>query len=53
MSGMVEKLYLAKPRGFCAGVVMAIETVEKFARELRESDHGTAVRTHDCSHSGG
>ena len=27
----VEKLYLAKPRGFCAGVVMAIEAVEKAA----------------------
>ena len=29
---MVEQLYLAKPRGFCAGVVMAIGAVEKAAR---------------------
>lgn len=28
---MIEQLYLAKPRGFCAGVVMAIEAVEKAA----------------------
>ena len=27
----IQKLYLAKPRGFCAGVVMAIEAVEKAA----------------------
>jgi 4-hydroxy-3-methylbut-2-en-1-yl diphosphate reductase len=32
-SAMVETLYLAKPRGFCAGVVMAIEAVEAAARE--------------------
>ncbi|MEW6422876.1 MAG: 4-hydroxy-3-methylbut-2-enyl diphosphate reductase, partial [Deinococcota bacterium] len=29
---MVERIYLAKPRGFCAGVVMAIQAVEKAAR---------------------
>lgn len=29
---MVERLYLAKPRGFCAGVVMAIGAVERAAR---------------------
>ncbi|GGM00230.1 4-hydroxy-3-methylbut-2-enyl diphosphate reductase [Deinococcus aerophilus] len=29
---MVERLHLAKPRGFCAGVVMAIGAVEKAAR---------------------
>lgn len=28
---MVEHIYLAKPRGFCAGVVMAIQAVEKAA----------------------
>ncbi|ADV68187.1 4-hydroxy-3-methylbut-2-enyl diphosphate reductase [Deinococcus maricopensis] len=28
---MIEKVYLAKPRGFCAGVVMAIQAVEKAA----------------------
>ncbi|PYE56621.1 4-hydroxy-3-methylbut-2-enyl diphosphate reductase [Deinococcus yavapaiensis] len=29
---MVERIHLAKPRGFCAGVVMAISAVEKAAR---------------------
>ncbi len=29
---MVERLYLAKPRGFCAGVVMAIDAVRTAAR---------------------
>ncbi len=29
---MVERIYLAKPRGFCAGVVMAIGAVERAAR---------------------
>ncbi|MDZ7705387.1 MAG: 4-hydroxy-3-methylbut-2-enyl diphosphate reductase [Trueperaceae bacterium] len=32
---MIETLYLAKPRGFCAGVVMAIEAVEDAARDFR------------------
>ena len=34
MTTMIERIYLAKPRGFCAGVVMAIQAVEKAA--LRE-----------------
>ena len=29
---MVERIHLAKPRGFCAGVVMAIGAVERAAR---------------------
>ena len=29
---MIERVVLAKPRGFCAGVVMAIGAVEKDAR---------------------
>ena len=29
---MIERVILAKPRGFCAGVVMAIEAVERAAR---------------------
>jgi 4-hydroxy-3-methylbut-2-enyl diphosphate reductase len=29
---MVERIYLAKPRGFCAGVVMAIGAVERAAQ---------------------
>ncbi|GGK32914.1 4-hydroxy-3-methylbut-2-enyl diphosphate reductase [Deinococcus malanensis] len=32
LSGMIERIHLAKPRGFCAGVVMAIQAVEKAAR---------------------
>ena len=30
---MIEKVYLAKPRGFCAGVVMAISAVERAAAQ--------------------
>ncbi|AFD25695.1 4-hydroxy-3-methylbut-2-enyl diphosphate reductase [Deinococcus gobiensis] len=30
---MIEKVYLAKPRGFCAGVVMAIQAVERAAAQ--------------------
>jgi len=30
---MIERIHLAKPRGFCAGVVMAIGAVEKAARQ--------------------
>ncbi|GHF28153.1 4-hydroxy-3-methylbut-2-enyl diphosphate reductase [Deinococcus metalli] len=29
---MVERVFLAKPRGFCAGVVMAIQAVERAAQ---------------------
>ncbi|GIW33005.1 4-hydroxy-3-methylbut-2-enyl diphosphate reductase [Meiothermus sp.] len=46
---MVEKIFLAKPRGFCAGVVMAIEAVEKAARELR--DEGELVVYHAIVHN--
>lgn len=46
---MVERVYLAKPRGFCAGVVMAIEAVEKAARELR--DEGELVVYHAIVHN--
>ncbi len=37
---MVEKIYLAKPRGFCAGVVMAIKAVEQAAQEMKASNQG-------------
>ncbi len=40
---MVETLYLAKPRGFCAGVVMAIQAVEEAARDRGEQGEGLAV----------
>ena len=40
---MVETLYLAKPRGFCAGVVMAIEAVKEAAQDLSAQGEGLAV----------
>ena len=40
---MIETLYLAKPRGFCAGVVMAIEAVEEAAQDLGAQGEGLAV----------
>ncbi|RIH89039.1 4-hydroxy-3-methylbut-2-enyl diphosphate reductase 1 [Meiothermus luteus] len=46
---MVERVYLAKPRGFCAGVVMAIEAVEKAAQTLREE--GELVVYHAIVHN--
>lgn len=46
---MVERVYLAKPRGFCAGVVMAIEAVEKASRELK--DEGELVVYHAIVHN--
>lgn len=46
---MVECLYLARPRGFCAGVVMAIEAVKKAAKELQ--DEGELVVYHAIVHN--
>lgn len=44
MLGMVRELHLARPRGFCAGVVMAIEAVERAANADRaEGGPGLAV----------
>lgn len=40
---MVETLYLAKPRGFCAGVVMAIQAVEEAAQDLGAAGEGLVV----------
>ncbi len=40
---MIETLYLAKPRGFCAGVVMAIQAVEEAAQDLSAQGEGLAV----------
>ncbi len=44
---MVERVYLAKPRGFCAGVVMAIQTVERAAEE----NPGDLVVYHQIVHN--
>jgi len=48
---MVEKLYLAKPRGFCAGVVMAIEAVERAAAELRGDGQEELAVFHPIVHN--
>ena len=40
---MVETLYLAKPRGFCAGVVMAIQAVAEAAQDLGAHGESLAV----------
>ncbi|WP_135257622.1 4-hydroxy-3-methylbut-2-enyl diphosphate reductase [Thermus caldilimi] len=52
MEGMeqgLKRLYLARPRGFCAGVVMAIEAVERWAEALKEQ--GELVVYHEIVHN--
>lgn len=48
MSGL-RRVYLARPRGFCAGVVMAIEAVERWAEALKEK--GELVVYHEIVHN--
>ncbi len=48
---MVEKLYLAKPRGFCAGVVMAIQAVERTAAEMQSAGQGELAVYHSIVHN--
>ena len=48
---MIERLYLAKPRGFCAGVVMAIQAVEEVAEEMRAADEGDLSVYHAIVHN--
>ena len=48
---MVETVVLAKPRGFCAGVVMAIEAVERAARENRTQGDGDLAVYHAIVHN--
>jgi 4-hydroxy-3-methylbut-2-enyl diphosphate reductase len=48
---VIEKLYLAKPRGYCAGVVMAIEAVENFAKDLKTSGEGDLMVYHAIVHN--
>ena len=48
---MIERLYLAKPRGYCAGVVMAIEAVEKAAQDFNEADAGELSVYHAIVHN--
>ena len=48
---MIETLYLAKPRGFCAGVVMAIEAVERAAAESKRTGEGDLTVYHAIVHN--
>jgi 4-hydroxy-3-methylbut-2-enyl diphosphate reductase len=48
---MVERVFLAKPRGFCAGVVMAIEAVERASAELKAADEGDLTVYHSIVHN--
>lgn len=48
---MIERIYLAKPRGFCAGVVMAIEAVEDTAKAMKASDSGELTVYHSIVHN--
>lgn len=51
MRAMVDVLYLAKPRGFCAGVVMAIDAVREAADEARHGGEGDLAVYHDIVHN--
>jgi 4-hydroxy-3-methylbut-2-enyl diphosphate reductase len=48
---MVERVILARPRGYCAGVVMAIDAVKDAAVENRESGEGDLVVYHAIVHN--
>ncbi len=48
---MIETIHLAKPRGFCAGVVMAIEAVAEAARQNREAGEGDVSVYHAIVHN--
>jgi 4-hydroxy-3-methylbut-2-enyl diphosphate reductase len=48
---MIRKVHLAKPRGFCAGVVMAIQAVEQAAEEGREAGQGELAVYHPIVHN--
>ena len=48
---MIEKLYLAKPRGYCAGVVMAIEAVQNHAKEMAQKQEGDLAVYHAIVHN--
>lgn len=48
---MVKQVYLAKPRGFCAGVVMAIQAVEDAAQENKANNEGEVAVYHDIVHN--
>lgn len=51
MGPVVETVVLAKPRGFCAGVVMAIDAVKRSASENREAGEGQLAVYHSIVHN--
>lgn len=51
MTAMVRKIYLARPRGFCAGVVMAIQAVEEAADAMKAAGKGELVVYHSIVHN--
>jgi 4-hydroxy-3-methylbut-2-enyl diphosphate reductase len=48
---MVERVILAHPRGYCAGVVMAIDAVKDAALENKQSGEGDLVVYHAIVHN--
>lgn len=48
---MIRTLYLARPRGFCAGVVMAIQAVENAAEANRAEGRGELPVYHAIVHN--
>jgi 4-hydroxy-3-methylbut-2-enyl diphosphate reductase len=48
---MIATLHLAKPRGFCAGVVMAIEAVRDQSAAAAERGEGGLAVYHDIVHN--
>ena len=48
---MIEKVFLAQPRGFCAGVVMAIDAVKLAATEQKSQNAGDLVVYHSIVHN--
>ncbi len=48
---MIETLYLARPRGFCAGVVMAIQAVEQAASTNVQDGRGELPVYHAIVHN--
>jgi 4-hydroxy-3-methylbut-2-en-1-yl diphosphate reductase len=48
---MIEKVILARPRGYCAGVVMAIDALEQAAQQNRASGAGDIVAYHAIVHN--
>jgi 4-hydroxy-3-methylbut-2-en-1-yl diphosphate reductase len=48
---MIERVVVAKPRGYCAGVVMAIDAVKTAAEENKVSGEGDLVVYHAIVHN--